>query len=91
MGLLYLVRIHKAKQVVGELPDGEGRFAPRCFAVPSGVYGVDMKMTGKLIHLPLEIVTVLTVAMEENQCIALTLFYKEMLYVHRYYFTLTVI
>ena len=82
MGLSYLVCIHEAQEVVGKLPDGEWCLAPGCLPVPPGVNGKDAIISGKLIHLPLEIVAAFTIAMEEDQRLPPAFFQKEMLDVH---------
>ena len=90
MRLLDTLCIHEAQKVIGELPDREWGVASLRFPVPTGVKGIDMIILSKRIHLPREIVTVLTVSMQQDQRFALAFFDEMMLDVHtdKYEFSL---
>lgn len=81
MRLLDAISIHKAQKVIGEPPDRERSVASWRFPVPTCVQGINMIILSECIHLPCEIVTVLTVSMQENQRLSMPLLYEIVLYV----------
>ena len=66
----------------GEPSDRERSVASWRFPVPTCVQGINMIILSECIHLPCEIVTVLTVSMQQDQRLALAFFYEMMLDVH---------
>ena len=82
MGLLKSAGIHEEEQIVGELSDGEGSSPPRCLPVPSGVQGIDVIGQRERIDLPCEIVTVLSVSVQEDQRLSPALFYEMVYDIH---------
>ena len=82
MCFIYVVGIHKRQKVIGKLTDGERSTATQRFSVPASIQSINMIISGKLINLSLEIVTVLTVPVQQNQRLTLALLYVVMLNIH---------
>jgi hypothetical protein len=82
MRLLYPMRIHEVPEVIGKLPDRKWSIAPRRFTVPAGVQSIYKEMLSKHLCLPHEIITVLTVPMQQDQRLSLTFLYEMVLDAH---------
>ena len=89
MRLLHPMRIHEVPEVFRKLPDRKWSIATRRFTVPAGVQSIYMEMLSKHFCLPHEIVTVLTVPMQQDQRLSLTFLYEMVLDAHAEKFRLS--